>query len=141
MNEARRQPIRNPSAPRILVVEDDADIASLLICNLKAEGYFAESVQRGDEAELRLTEFAAGSRHSRLDAAGRIRDRNLFRLRARDETRNLPVIMLTARGKEAERVRGFSAGADDYVVKPFSVARVDGPRARPAAAQSARTHR
>jgi two-component system phosphate regulon response regulator PhoB len=43
-------------------------------------------------------------------------------LRERDETRSLPVIMLTARGEEAARVQGFSAGADDYVVKPFSVA-------------------
>ena len=44
------------------------------------------------------------------------------RLRSRDETRSVPVIMLTARGEEAERVQGFLAGADDYVVKPFSVA-------------------
>jgi two-component system phosphate regulon response regulator PhoB len=43
------------------------------------------------------------------------------RLRARDATRTLPVIMLTARGEEAERVRGLAVGADDYVVKPFSV--------------------
>ncbi len=43
------------------------------------------------------------------------------RLRAREATRSLPVIMLTARGEESERVRGLSVGADDYVVKPFSV--------------------
>ena len=43
------------------------------------------------------------------------------RLRAREATRTLPVIMLTARGEESERVRGLSVGADDYVVKPFSV--------------------
>ena len=55
MNQARRQPIRSPSAPRILVIEADADIALMLTYNLKAEGYVAESVGRGDEAELRLT--------------------------------------------------------------------------------------
>ena len=43
------------------------------------------------------------------------------RLRARPETRQLPIIMLTARGEESERVRGLSTGADDYIVKPFSV--------------------
>jgi len=120
VNQARRQPIRSPSAPRILVIEADADIALLLTYNLKAEGYVAESVGRGDEAELRLT----GSPPDLVILDWTLPDESglemCIRLRARDETRTLPVIMLTARGKEADRVRGFSAGADDYVVKPFS---------------------
>ena len=58
MNEARREPSRSGAgaAPRILVVEDEADLALLLNYNLESEGYVAESVERGDEAELRLVE-------------------------------------------------------------------------------------
>ena len=48
------------------------------------------------------------------------------RLRTRAETRNVPIIMLTARGEETDRIRGLATGADDYVVKPFSSARADG---------------
>ena len=76
MNEVRQRAIarqRRRSSPRILVVEDEADLALLLTYNLEAEGYVAESVERGDEAELRLVEIAARSRHPRLDAAGRVR--------------------------------------------------------------------
>ena len=55
MNEVRREPARAgvATAPRILVVEDEADLGLLLTYNLEAEGYFAETVERGDEAELR----------------------------------------------------------------------------------------
>ncbi|MFZ0205939.1 MAG: response regulator, partial [Roseiarcus sp.] len=56
MKEDRRKPIRRPAAPRILVVEDDSDIASLLVYNLESEGYLVESAHRGDDAELRLAE-------------------------------------------------------------------------------------
>ena len=57
MNETRREPSRAvAAAPRILVVEDESDLALLLTYNLEAEGYVAESVERGDEAELRLVE-------------------------------------------------------------------------------------
>ena len=108
------------SAPRILIVEDDRDLALLIGYNLEAEGYVVESVTRGDEAELRLAENAPDlvildwmlPCVSGLEICRR--------LRAREATRTLPVIMVTARGEEAERVRGFSVGADDYVVKPFS---------------------
>jgi len=123
MNQARRDIARpgTASAPRILIVEDESDLSLLLGYNLEAEGYVVENVERGDEAELRLAE-------SELDLV--IFDWMLpgvsgleicRRLRARESTRTLPVIMVTARGEEAERVRGLSAGADDYVVKPFSV--------------------
>ena len=104
------------------MVEDDADVASLLVFNLNAEGYFAESARRGDDAELLL----AKSTPDLVILDWMLPDVTgieiCTRLRAREQTRSLPVIMLTARGEEAERVRGFSAGVDDYVVKPFSVA-------------------
>ena len=107
--------------PRILVVEDEADLALLLRYNLEAEGYSAESVERGDEAELRVVESAPDLVILDWMLPGVSGLEICRRLRAREQTRTLPVIMLTARGEEAERVRGLSVGADDYVVKPFSV--------------------
>jgi two-component system phosphate regulon response regulator PhoB len=123
MNEARKA-IGRPKAasePRILVVEDESDLALLLAYNLEAEGYLVERVERGDEAELRLAENAPDLVIFDLMLPGVSGLEICRRLRARDNTRTLPVIMLTARGEEAERVRGLSVGADDYVVKPFSV--------------------
>ena len=65
------------SAPRILIVEDESDLSLLLGYNLEAEGYVVENVERGDEAELRLGRECARSGDPRLDAAGRLRPRNL----------------------------------------------------------------
>jgi two-component system, OmpR family, phosphate regulon response regulator PhoB len=109
------------SAPRILIVEDDSDIALLLAYNLEAEGYVVEIVERGDEVELRLAERAPDLVILDWMLPGVSGIEICQRLRARENTRTLPVIMVTARAEEAERVRGFSVGADDYVVKPFSV--------------------
>jgi two-component system phosphate regulon response regulator PhoB len=123
MNQARKE-IPRPnaaSAPRILVVEDESDLALLLAYNLEAEGYVVESVERGDEAELRLAESAPDLVILDWMLPGVSGLEICRRLRARENTRTLPVIMVTARGEEAERVRGLSVGADDYVVKPFSV--------------------
>ena len=122
MNQARRD-IRPgaASAPRILIVEDESDLSLLLGYNLEAEGYVVESVERGDEAELRLAENAPGLVILDWMLPGVSGLEICRRLRARESTRTLPVIMVTARGEEAERVRGLSVGADDYVVKPFSV--------------------
>lgn len=107
-------------APKIMVVEDDEPLCVLLRYNLEAEGYQVEAITRGDEAELRLQEnvpdllvldwmvpVVSGIELCR-------------RLRLRPETERLPIIMLTARGEESDRVRGLSTGADDYLVKPFS---------------------
>src|SRR5271170_1459924 len=109
------------SAVRVLIVEDEADLALLIGYNLEAEGYVVESVARGDEAELRLAESAPDLLilDWMLPAVSGIEI--CRRLRARETTRTLPVIMVTARNEESERVRGLSVGADDYVVKPFSV--------------------
>jgi two-component system phosphate regulon response regulator PhoB len=121
--ELRKETTRTApvAAPRILVVEDEADLALLLTYNLEAEGYNVESAERGDEAELRLAEHTPDLVLLDWMLPGVSGLEICRRLRAREATRTLPVIMLTARGEEAERVRGLSVGADDYVVKPFSV--------------------
>jgi two-component system, OmpR family, phosphate regulon response regulator PhoB len=123
MREERREIIRSGTAasPKILVVEDEADLSLLLAYNLEAEGYVAECVERGDEAELRLAESPPDLLILDWMLPGVSGLEICRRLRARENNRTLPVIMLTARGEEGERVRGLSVGADDYVVKPFSV--------------------
>ncbi len=109
------------SAPRVLIVEDEADLALLIGYNLEAEGYVVDSVARGDEAELRLAESAPDLVILDWMLPGVSGIEICRRLRAREATRTLPVIMVSARREEAERVRGLAVGADDYVVKPFSV--------------------
>ena len=109
------------SVPHILVVEDEQALGTLLAYNLEAEGFSVERVERGDEAELRLTETPPDLVILDWMLPGVSGLEICRRLRAREATRTLPVIMLTARGEEGERVRGLSVGADDYVVKPFSV--------------------
>jgi two-component system, OmpR family, phosphate regulon response regulator PhoB len=123
MKEERRDLTRaaTVASPRILVVEDESDLALLLAYNLEAEGYVPECVERGDEAELRLAENPPDLLILDWMLPGVSGLEICRRLRARETNRTLPVIMLTARGEEGERVRGLSVGADDYVVKPFSV--------------------
>jgi two-component system phosphate regulon response regulator PhoB len=121
MKEARGGVAHPGSTPRILVVEDEPDLALLLAYNLEAEGYVAENVERGDEAELRLAEDPPDLVILDWMLPGLSGIEICRRLRSREATRTLPVIMVTGRGEEAERVRGLSVGADDYVVKPFSV--------------------
>lgn len=108
-------------APRILLVEDEESLAILLRYNLTAEGYEVEHVARGDEADIRLRENVPDLLvlDWMLPALSGIEI--CRRLRARPETARLPIIMLTARGEEAERIRGLQTGADDYMIKPFSV--------------------
>ena len=107
--------------PHIMVVEDEQSLGLLLAYNLEAEGFTVERVERGDEAELRLAEAVPDLVLLDWMLPGVSGLELCRRLRAREATRTLPVIMLTARGEEAERIRGLSVGADDYVVKPFSV--------------------
>jgi two-component system phosphate regulon response regulator PhoB len=109
------------AAPRILVVEDEAALSLLLTYNLEAEGFAVERVERGDEAELRLVESPPDLVILDWMLPGVSGLEICRRMRAREGTRTLPVIMLTARGDESERVRGLTIGADDYIVKPFSV--------------------
>ena len=102
------------------MVEDEDALALLLKYNLEAEGYLVEHVARGDEAEIRIAEGGLDLVVLDWMLPGVSGLEVCRRLRAREATRTLPVIMLTARGDEHERVRGLAIGADDYVVKPFS---------------------
>ncbi len=107
--------------PQILIVEDEEALTLLLRYNLEAEGYEVETVARGDEADVRLKERMPDMVILDWMLPGLSGIELCRRLRTRPETRQLPIIMLTARGEESERVRGLSTGADDYIVKPFSV--------------------
>ncbi len=107
--------------PRVLIVEDEEPLTLLLRYNLEAEGYAVDSVARGDEAEIRLREEVPDLVVLDWMLPGLSGIELCRRIRARRETERLPVIMLTARGEEGDRVRGLATGADDYIVKPFSV--------------------
>src|SRR6266496_1888050 len=107
--------------PNILIVEDEEALVLLLRYNLEAEGYGVETVARGDEADLLLKERSPDLVILDWMLPGLSGIELCRRLRARPETKRLPIIMLTARGEESERVRGLATGADDYIVKPFSV--------------------
>ena len=106
--------------PYVLIVEDDEAISMLLRYNLEKEGYEIGVAMDGEEALLMTSE--------------RLPDLVILdwmlpkvpgievcrRLRAKPDARNIPIIMLTARGEETDRIRGLDIGADDYVTKPFS---------------------
>src|SRR5579859_6417320 len=106
---------------RILIIEDEEPLTLLLRYNLEAEGYAVDSAVRGDEADLKLKEHIPNLAVIDWMLPGLSGIELIRRLRARPETQGLPIIMLTARGEETERVRGLATGADDYIVKPFSV--------------------
>jgi two-component system phosphate regulon response regulator PhoB len=128
--------------PRILIVEDEEPLALLLRYNLENEGYAVDTVMRGDDAELKLRESLPDLVILDWMLPGVSGIEICRRLRARSSSDRLPILMLTARGEESERVRGLATGADDYVVKPFSVpelvARVNAllRRAKPGAVAS-----
>ena len=107
-------------APRIMVVEDEEPLGVLLRYNLESEGYQVEVVTRGDEAEIRLQENVPDLLVLDWMVPAVSGIELCRRLRMRPETERLPIIMLTARGEESDRVRGLATGADDYLVKPFS---------------------
>ncbi len=127
--------------PNVLVVEDDTDLMTLLVYNLESEGYRVLQAGGGEEAMLLAEEEELNlavldwmlPQFSGLEICRRLRQRT--------ETANLPIIMLTARSEEADRVRGLDIGADDYITKPFSMpeflARIRAimRRVRPAAAE------
>lgn len=107
--------------PYVLVVEDEDALATLLHYNLDKEGYRVAVAGDGEEALTLASERAPDlvildwmlPKVSGIEVCRR--------LRGRAETRNVPIIMLTARGEESDRIRGLDTGADDYVVKPFSM--------------------
>ncbi len=104
----------------ILIVEDEEPLTTLLRYNLRSEGYDVDVGARGEDADTRLKE-SARPRGARLDAARPLRHRGVPPAAGAAADAILPIIMLTARGEETERVRGLDTGADDYIVKPFSV--------------------
>ena len=107
-------------APRIAVIEDEEALSILLRYNLEAEGYKVVTVANGDEAEVVLRDNVPDLAILDWMLPGVSGIELCRRFRAWPETRQMPIIMLTARGEESERVRGLATGADDYVVKPFS---------------------
>jgi len=104
-----------------MIVEDEEPLSLMLRYNLEAEGYAVDTVARGDDAETRLRESLPDLLLLDWMLPGVSGIELCRRLRSREATQSLPIIMLTARGEESERIRGLATGADDYVVKPFSV--------------------
>ena len=107
--------------PRVMIAEDEEALSVMLRYNLEAEGYSVDTVERGHEAEIRIRESVPDLLLLDWMLPGISGIELLRRLRSSDATRSLPIIMLTARGEETERIRGLATGADDYVVKPFSL--------------------
>jgi two-component system phosphate regulon response regulator PhoB len=107
--------------PYVLVVEDEDALATLLDYNLVKEGFRVERAADGEEALLRVAEEPPDL--VILDwMLPKVSGVEVCRqLRAGAETRRTPVLMLTARGEESDKVRGLDTGADDYVVKPFAM--------------------
>jgi len=107
--------------PSVLIVEDESALCTLLRYNLEREGYRVFEARNGDEALV----VAAESSPDLIVLDWMLPELSGIevcrRLRARGESRNVPIIMLTARGEETDRIRGLDTGADDYIVKPFSM--------------------
>ncbi len=108
----------------ILIVEDEASIHQLLDYNLRAEGFRTRVVETGEEVHSAILEEMPDLVLLDWMLPGLSGIEVCKLIRARPETQALPIVMLTARGEEAERVRGLATGADDYIVKPFSVPEV-----------------
>ena len=108
-------------AASILVVEDEEPLQILLRYNLEAEGYRVRSTTMGEEVSFLISDERPDLIILDWMLPGISGIEICRQLSARHETADIPIIMLTARGEESERVRGLATGADDYIVKPFSV--------------------
>ena len=106
--------------PYVLIVEGEPGIAELLDYNLKSSGFDTAIASDGDEAEMALAERLPDAVLLDWMLPGVSGIELCRRIRRRPASRTLPIILLTARGEEADRVRGLDSGADDYVTKPFS---------------------
>jgi two-component system, OmpR family, phosphate regulon response regulator PhoB len=113
--------LNGSSRPLILVVEDEAALATMLRYNLEKQGFRVEEAADGQEAMLRLSEITPDLvlLDWMLPAMSGIEV--CRQIRRRPETRELPVIMVTARTEDQDAVRGLNTGADDYIPKPFSM--------------------
>jgi two-component system phosphate regulon response regulator PhoB len=105
---------------RILLVEDDKPLVELLVYHFEREGFAVAATPDGEDALLLVRESPPDLVILDWMLEGVSGIEVCRRLRRLAETRNVPIIMLTARGEEADRIRGFETGADDYVTKPFS---------------------
>ena len=108
--------------PSVLVVEDEPAQSEVLAYNLEAEGFAVTRAESGDEALLLIEEASPDVIVLDWMLPGVSGIEICRRLKSRAETRSVPVIMLSARSEEGDRVRGLETGADDYVTKPYSVA-------------------
>ena len=107
--------------PRVLLVEDEPAQREVLAYNLEAEGFAVSRAENGEEALLVVAEDAPDLiiRDWMMPLLSRIEV--CRQLKTRTETRDIPIIMLSARSEEVDAVRGLETGADDYVVKPYSL--------------------
>lgn len=119
---ASKLPAHKMNAQRILIVDDERDLVSTLAYNLEREGFATTTADTGKAA---LERAAEGDVPDLIILDLMLPDISGFevcrRLRQLERTRTTPVVMLTAKGEEIDRVVGFEVGADDYVTKPFSV--------------------
>ena len=127
------------TAPQVLLVEDEPAQREVLAYNLEAEGFAVRRAENGEEAMLLIREETPDlvildwmmPVMSGLEVCRQIK--------TRDETRHIPVIMLSARSEEVDTVRGLETGADDYIIKPYALrelmarVRTQLRRSRPAA--------
>jgi two-component system phosphate regulon response regulator PhoB len=106
---------------KILVVEDEEALALLLRYNLQSEGFRVTVAARGEDAEVAISEDQPDLIILDWMLPGLSGIELCRRIRQGRNTGHIPILFLTARGQEQDRVRGLTTGADDYVVKPFSV--------------------
>lgn len=107
--------------PRVLVVEDEPAQREVLAYNLESEGFAVSKAENGDDALLYVDEDNPDIIVLDWMLPGVSGIEICRRLKTRPDTRDIPIIMLSARSEEVDRVRGLETGADDYVVKPYSV--------------------
>ena len=106
---------------RIMIVEDEEPLLELLRYNFERAGYTVDTVSNGMHVEARLEQGIPDILIVDWMLPGLSGIELCWRLRRQPSTRYLPLMMLTARGEEPDRVRALKAGADDYLTKPFSV--------------------
>jgi two-component system phosphate regulon response regulator PhoB len=107
--------------PKVLIVEDEPAQREVLAYNLEAEGFKVAKAETGDEALLLVNEDAPDIIVLDWMLPGVSGIEVCRRVKSKAETRAIPIIMLSARSEEVDRVRGLETGADDYVIKPYSV--------------------
>jgi DNA-binding response OmpR family regulator len=108
------------SAKRILIVEDDKNISHLIQYNLEKEGYICVIASKGEDALTTLNKKDIDLIILDIMLPGIDGFDVCRKIKQTDKIKNIPVIMLTAKGEEIDRVVGLELGADDYIVKPFS---------------------